>query len=189
MVGEASSSDEALATALRVRPDVVLMDVSMPGAGGIEVTRQLHELLPATKVVILTLHEDEALLREAIRVGACGYIVKRAVESELFAAIEAAQRGEVYVHPSMTRALLASPGSQALRKPAAPQGPAGGGLTRRELDVVRLLARGYTNRQIADEMELSVRTVETHRANVMAKLELSSRAELVRWVADRRLFE
>ena len=180
VVGEASSSDEALATALQVRPDLVLMDLSMPGEGGIAVTRLLREKLPEARVVILTLHEDEALLKEAIRAGAVGYIVKRAVESELLAALHAARRGEIYVHPSMTKFLLqAAPPERSPREKERI-------LTRRELDVVRLLACGYTNRQIGEELDLSVRTVETHRANVMAKLGISGRAELVRWAAARR---
>ncbi len=182
VVGEASNGNEALASALRLRPEVVLMDVSMPGPGGIETTRNIRERLPDVKVVILTVHEDEALLREAVRAGASGYVVKRAVESELFAAIAAALRGDVYVHPSMTRALLKTPvrspsPSRILRERAK-------SLTPREVDVLRLLALGYTNRQIGSELDLSVRTVETHRSNIMAKLGLSSRVEMVRWAAE-----
>ena len=180
VVGEASNGNEALASALRLRPEVVLMDVSMPGPGGIETTRNLRERLPDVKVVILTVHEDEALLREAVRAGASGYVVKRSVESELFAAIAAALRGDVYVHPSITRALLKTPvpsPSRILRERAR-------SLTPREVDVLRLLALGYTNRQIGSELDLSVRTVETHRSNIMAKLGLSSRVEMVRWAAE-----
>lgn len=183
VVGEADTSDGAVCAALSLKPDVVLLDLSIPGVGGIDVTRQLCEKLPDTKVVILTVHEDVALLRAALDAGAAGYVVKRAVESELLSAIMAAVNGDVYVHPSMTRALLEE------KRPEQP--PPGRGspvaVTARELDVVKLIVRGYTNRQVADELGLSIRTVESHRASIMGKLGISSRAELVRWAAERKL--
>jgi CheY-like chemotaxis protein len=104
VVGEAASGEEALRVALERRPDIILLDVSMPGVGGLEATKMLKEKLPKTHVLILTVHEDETLLREAIRAGASGYIIKRAVESELIGAIHAVQRGELYVHPARTAA-------------------------------------------------------------------------------------
>ncbi len=183
IVGEAGSSEEALRAAVSLLPDIVLLDLSIPGIGGIEVTRQLHERLPRTKILILTVHEDAALVREALNAGASGYVIKRAVESELLAAIESAQRGDLYVHPSMTRALLeeqqADPPRRRRGEPEA--------LTSRETDIVRLIARGFTNKQIADSLNLSVRTVEAHRANIMGKLGVSSRAELVRWASEHKL--
>ena len=183
VVGEASDSDEAYRAAVELKPDIVLMDISMPGIGGIEVTRKLHASLPGTKVLILTVHEDVAFFREAMKAGAVGYVVKRAVESDLLAAIEAAQRGELYVHSSMTRALLDVNRCSA----PLPRRDDDEALTPRESGVLKLLTRGYTNRQIADELGVSIRTVETHRANILGKLGLSSRAELVRWAADHKL--
>ncbi|HEX9116354.1 MAG TPA: response regulator transcription factor, partial [Anaerolineae bacterium] len=168
VLGEAADGQEALAVATELRPDIVLLDLSMPGMNGIEVTRQLKAALPATLVLILTVHEDESLLQEAIRVGASGYIIKRAVESELINAIRAVSRGEMYVHPAMTRALM---------KDLAPRVVSNTDplkiLTRREIEVLRYIAQGHTNRQIADALCLSVRTVESHRANLMSKLNLS----------------
>jgi len=184
VVGEASDGSETLRVAEELRPDIVLLDLSMPGAGGIEVTRRLKEFLPETRVLILTVHEDATLLREAIRAGAAGYILKRAVESDIVAAIHAAQRGELYVHPAMTRLLLQEPAS----KPR-PRGGDPNALSRRERDVLRLLARGYTNRQAAEELGLSVRTVEAHRASLMTKLGLRNRVELVRWAAANKLLD
>lgn len=182
VLAEARDSVEVLNVSVRLQPDVVLMDISMPGAGGIETTRKLKERLPSARVLILTIHEDKALLREAIQAGADGYILKRAVESELITAIHAVMRGELYVHPAMTRALLPE-------QPTATPAPSGlvEPLTTREVDVLRLIVRGYTNRQMADQLNLSVRTVESHRANLMDKLGLHSRVELVRWATENGL--
>jgi two-component system response regulator NreC len=184
IVGEASDGDETLRLAGELHPDIVLLDVSMPGIGGIEVTRHLKQHLPETHVLILTVHEDRTLLREAIRAGASGYILKRAAEAEMVAAIEAARRGELYVHPAMTRLLLQD---HVPKRSPRRGGPSA--VSPRERDVLRLLARGYTNRQAAEELGLSVRTVEAHRANLMAKLGLRNRAELVRWAAANKLID
>jgi DNA-binding NarL/FixJ family response regulator len=184
VVCEAADDSETLRVAEELRPDIVLLDISMPGAGGIEATRRLRELLPATRVLILTVHEDSTLLREAIRAGAAGYLLKRAVEPEIMAAIDAVQRGELYVHPAMTRLLLQDPTPRG-----HPRGGDPSALSRRERDVVRLLARGYTNRQAAEELQLSARTVEAHRASLMSKLGLHNRAELVRWAAANKLLD
>ena len=182
VIGEAATGDEVLQIASEMQPDIVLLDLNMPGPGGIEVTRRLREVAPETRVLVLTLHEDEGLVRETIESGASGYIIKRAVESELINAIRAVARGEMYIHPSMTRALLDKP-ARSTRAVSEYQES----LTPRETDVLRLIVRGYTNRQAAEELGLSVRTVETHRANLMGKLGLKSRVELVRWAADNDL--
>jgi two-component system response regulator NreC len=184
VVGEAADGQAALRLAGEVHPDVVVMDISMPGADGIEVTRQLKKDSPSVHVLILTVHEDESLLRAAIRAGAAGYIVKRAVESELISAIHAACRGELYVHPSMTRALL-----HDLQPAFVSEDVAVELLTPREIEVLRLVAKGYTNRQIAEDLSISVRTVESHRANVMDKLNLRSRVELVRYATKHGLLD
>jgi len=184
VVGEAVDGEEALRLAKDMRPDVVLLDISMPGSGGIEVTRQLRALLPEARVLILTIHEDETLLREALRVGAAGYITKRAIEPELIHAIFAVWRGDLYIHPALTRALL---------KDISPTDPAEDRadetLTSRESEVLRLLASGYTNRQAANALGISVRTVESHRANIMDKLGLRGRVELVRYAMERGFLE
>lgn len=182
VAGEAATGEEALRETEALRPELILLDLSMPGPGGVELTRQLRQLFPQTRVLILTVHEDEGLLREAIQAGAAGYIVKRAAESELINAIHAVLRDELYIHPSLSRALF-DEGSQ---HPPSSQ-PARGLLTPAELDLLRRLARGYTNHQIANELGLSVRAVETHRANLMAKLDLHTRVELVRWATENQL--
>ncbi|WP_376792665.1 response regulator [Thermoflexus sp.] len=181
VIGEAADSEDAIQKAMALRPDVMLLDISMPGRGGIEVTRFLRKALPELRILILTVHEDEDMLREAIRLGASGYIIKRAVEEELVHAIRAVWRGDLYIHPAMTRALLKDLKAPAVEPVLVEP------LTPRELEVLRLIAMGYTNRQIAEELGISVRTVETHRANLMGKLGLSSRVELVRYAREHGL--
>jgi two-component system response regulator NreC len=184
VVGEADNCEDVQQLTAQLRPDVVLMDISMPVCGGIEATRRVKQRHPQVDVLILTVHEDKSLLRAAIDAGAGGYILKRAVESELINAIRAVARGDLYVHPSMTRALLEDAG-----RPAPVQRNGLDHLTPRELDVLRLVAQGHTNRQIAQKLTLSVRTVESHRANLMGKLGLRSRVELVRYASEQGLLD
>jgi two-component system, NarL family, response regulator NreC len=183
VVGEAGDGNEVLRLTDELRPDLVLMDISMPGQGGIETTRELKQMRPEARVLILTVHEDEELLREAMRAGASGYVVKRALESELLNAIAAVMRGDLYIHPVMTRALVAD----LYNRPAPSTDRQSEQLTPRELQVLGLIAKGDTNLQIADTLVLSVRTVESHRANIMGKLGLHNRAELVRYAMAHRL--
>jgi two-component system response regulator NreC len=181
VVGEAGSGEETLHLAEELRPDVVLLDIGMPGESGIETVRRLKAKLPALKVLFLTMHEEEGMLLEALGAGGDGYLIKRADEAEIIQAIRVVQRGDVYVHPTMTRALLSQ--TETTERPQEPVEP----LTQREIDVLRLLARGNTNRQIAELLGLSTRTVESHRANLMGKLGLSSRVELVTYAEEHRL--
>ena len=180
VVGEATSGEEAMCAAAELHPDIVLMDISMPGPGGLETIRRLKGTVPDARVLILTMHEDSAMIQEYLRAGASGYITKRAAETELVDAIYAVWRGMIYLHPTLMRALVAPP------RPA-PAIPSEEPLTSRELDILRLVVRGNTNRQIAEKLTISVRTVETHRANIMEKLNLHSRAELVRYAAEHGL--
>lgn len=184
IVGVASDTDTAIELAQLHRPDVALMDINMPGIGGIEATRHLTQSLPATRILILTMYEDEDILREALRAGAAGYIIKRAAESELLDAIRAVYQGNNYIHPTMTRSLL-----RALTTLPAPPQSTGEALTAREIEVLSLLVRGLTNRQIADKLTLSVRTVETHRANITGKLGLRSRVDLANYAEAHGLLK
>jgi two-component system response regulator NreC len=182
VVGEAGNGRETFRQVEDLLPDVVLLDIGMPGEDGIQVAKRLKARFPQLRVLFLTMHEDEGLLREAIAVGAAGYIIKRADDSEIINAIHAAHRGELYVHPAMTRALVQP---RAPERPGAATGDTP--LTRREVEILKLLARGHTNRQIADALSLSVRTVEGHRSNLMGKLGLSSRVELVTYAEKHGL--
>lgn len=185
VVADADNGEDALRLTGELRPEVVLLDVNMPGMGGIEVTRRIKELHPETRILILTVHEDESLFQEAMQAGASGYIIKRAVESELIDAIRAVKRGDLYVHPAMTRALLREISPQPAAKDDGPIEA----LTRREVDVLKLIAQGYTNRQTAEALSISVRTVESHRANLMGKLNLRSRVDLVRYAKEHEFIE
>ena len=182
VVGEAKDGSETLELAGTLHPDVVLLDVTMPPENGIKTAKRLKAEYPEIVLLFLTMHEDEALLHEALRAGAAGYVTKRAEESEILQAIHAVIHGDIYVHPAMTRALLHRPVTTEHRR-----GVPEVSLTRRELDVLRLLAKGNTNRQIANLLNLSMRTVENHRANLMGKLGLVSRVELVSYAEQHNL--
>lgn len=184
VVGEAADAAACLRLAHGVRPDVVLLDVSMPGLGPVPTIRQLRRDTPGVQVLILTMHEDAAILREVLDAGASGYVIKRAAESELLNAIRAVRRGDLYVHPTMTRALLEQP-TTASPSHTAPAEI----LTPREIDVLRLVALGYTNRQMAVELGISIKTVETHRANIAAKLGSKRRVDLVRYAREQGLLK
>ena len=184
LVGEASGGVEAVELALRLRPDILLLDMSMPDQDGLAVTRQVRAQVPAARILILTVHEDVGLLREAIKAGASGYVVKRAAEAELIAAIATVLRGDLYVDPALLPSLLREEAPKA-----APEEDAREPLTPRESEVLRLIAQGYTNRQIGEALTLSVRTVEGHRANLSAKLGMHSRVELVRYAREHGLIQ
>lgn len=184
VVAESSDGGDAVAKALELKPDVVLMDLSMPNVGGIEATRQLLQREPGMGILILTVHEDESLLKEVIRAGAAGYIVKRAAPEDLIHAIRVVARGDLYVHPTMTRLLFNEPAKDAVQA-----GTSVDTLTLREIEVLQLLAKGYTNRQIAGQLSLSPRTVEGHRANIAGKLGLHSRVELVEYAEKHGLLK
>jgi two-component system response regulator NreC len=179
VVGEAEDGYTALQRISELKPNIVLLDISLPGLSGIEVARQVRELSPMTRVLMLTVHEDEGMLRESIRAGAHGYILKRAVDSDLIQAIRVVSQGHMYIYPSLTSALVKDLSPHA----ASPESTIEA-LTPREKDVLRLLARGYTNRQIAEEMNLSTRTIEGHRASLVNKLGVSSRVELMNYVEE-----
>jgi two-component system response regulator NreC len=184
LVGEASGGEEALRLVESLQPDVLVLDLSMPDMDGIQVTRSIHSTAPEVRVLILTVHEDEALLREAIRAGAAGYILKHAAEAELISAINTVQMGDIYVHPKLVQSLLVEPQKHTPLRSQPDEI-----LTPRELDVLNRIVQGYTNRQIAEELTLSVRTVEGYRANMTKKLGLNSRAELVRYAREHGLLD
>jgi len=179
MAGEAAGGLEAISLVEKIQPDVVVLDLSMPDIDGVQVTRELRARYPEIRILILTVHEDEALLREVIKSGASGYILKHAAEKELNEAIKRVFVGEMYVDPKMLPALF----KHTRSFPSRPE-TLGEPLTPREVDVLKLIVDGYTNRQIGEELHISMRTVEGHRANIYGKLGLHSRVELVRYAKE-----
>jgi two-component system response regulator NreC len=184
LVGEATGGYEAVEMVTNSRPDILVLDLSMPDLDGIAVTKKLISLYPELKILILTLHEDDALLREAIKSGASGYVLKRAAESELISAIQFVMRGDMYIDPSMLRYLIDETGRSTGANQESVEA-----LTPREIDVLKLIVQGYTNRQIGEVLSISVRTVEGHRSNLSGKLGVSSRVELVRYAREHGLLE
>jgi two-component system, NarL family, response regulator NreC len=183
VVGDAGNAEDAVAIARAERPDVFVMDLGLPGTGGITATRQVREASPSTVVLILTVHDDVGYLRKAFDAGASGYLVKEAADVELVQAVRTVAAGGQYVHPSLGAALLAP--ETAHPKLAGP----GGELSEREQEVLRLIALGLTNAEIGERLYVSVRTVETHRAHIHQKLNLKTRAELVGFARDAGLLE
>jgi DNA-binding NarL/FixJ family response regulator len=183
VVGEAGTAEEAVALAGATKPDVFVMDLGLPGTSGIAATREVVAANPSTKVLVLTVHDDVAYLRKAFDAGARGYLVKEAADVELILAVRHVATGQDYVHPALGAALLA-PGATAPRA-----GGPGGELSERELEVLRLVALGHTNAEIAAELYVSVRTVETHRAHLQQKLGIKTRADLVRYAREIGLLE
>lgn len=183
VVGEAGNADDAVALAASERPDVFVMDLGLPGVNGIEATRRVRDASPTTQVLVLTVHDDVAYLRKAFDAGARGYLVKDAADVELVLAVRRVAGGDEYVHPRLGAALL----EPSVSGPRA--GGPGGELSDRELEVLRLVALGHTNADIAAELYVSVRTVETHRAHVQQKLGIKARAELVRYARERGLLD
>lgn len=178
VVGEAEDGDSAVREAERLRPDVALIDVNMPRMDGLAAIPRLRQMVPEVKILMLTMYDDEGYLRRALEHGAAGYVLKKAADSELMAAIRAVARGETYVYPSLTHLLV----NRYLGRPEdARQGLSPSGLSEREIAVLKLLAAGYTSLQVGGQLGLSGKTVETYKARVMEKLALRSRAELVRY--------
>jgi two-component system nitrate/nitrite response regulator NarL len=173
VIGEAGSGEEALDLARQLQPDVVLMDVKMPGIGGVEATRRLLELMPPARVLMLTVSEEEESLFAAIHAGARGYILKNANADELLEGIRRVHAGEAMISPAMTFRLM-----QVLRSGGAPASASELPLTPREQDVFHLLVRGASNREIAESLTISENTVKTHVRNILDKLELDNRVEV-----------
>jgi two-component system, NarL family, response regulator NreC len=183
VVGEAANGGEVLELAASLQPDLILLDLSMPGLGGLEALPLLRKQHPGAKILMLTMYDDESYLRQALRDGAAGYVLKKAADSELLSAIRAVMRGELYVHASLTRTLLEDLLPPTTDNHANPWDT----LSDREREVLLLVARGYTSAKIAERLSLSPKTVETYRARGIEKLGLRSRAALVQFALAHNL--
>jgi DNA-binding NarL/FixJ family response regulator len=182
VIGEAADGAQAREIAVRERPDLAILDVRMPKLTGLQVTREIKRQAPEVSVLILSMHDDERYLFEALKAGASGYVLKTQADADLMEAIRAVERGEPFLTPSAQQALI---------KDVLERGPdeAGEGLTPREEEIVKLVAEAHTTREIAQILHLSEKTVENHRGNAMRKLGMRDRVELVRYAIRRGLIE
>ncbi len=186
VVREVGSGQEAVQAAIEATPDVLLMDITMPGLNGLDATREIRRRAPGVSVLILTMHDREDYLFQALRAGAAGYVLKGADIQELLSAIRSVRRGDVYLYPTVTKKLLAD----YLRRVDSGQEPEGyDGLTEREREVLRLIAQGMTTAEIAQALCLSPHTVETHRDHIMDKLNLHRKAELIKYALRKGLID
>jgi len=179
---EAGNAADAVRLARLHKPDVVLLDVVMPGGSGLDAAPEIKEAAPKARILVLSMQDDPSYVRQAFSAGASGYLLKEAADNELVAAVREVAGGGSYVHPTLGARLAAAEAEAQARAAADP-------LSEREREVLRLLALGHTNQEIAKMLFISVRTAETHRAHIMQKLRLSTRAELVRYALDHGLLE
>jgi DNA-binding NarL/FixJ family response regulator len=179
VIGEAGNGREAVERATLLKPDVLIMDISMPEMNGAEATAQLKKVCPGCKVLVLTVHEDNGYLHELLEAGASGYLLKQTATVELINAVRAVAAGAVYLDPHVAGDVVQGFVRQKRRERGAVRE-----LSDREMRVLRLIAEGYSNKEIAAQLELSVKTIETYKTRSMEKLELHSRVEIVRYAAD-----
>lgn len=178
VVGEASSGEEAIVKTKEYHPDIVLMDITMPVMSGLEATRQIKQQYPDVSILILTMHEGDEYFFKSLDAGASGYFIKGGSSTELISALRAVYQGAVFLYPTMAKKLL---GNYLEQVKAGQDKDSYDGLTGREREILKLIAEGRTNQEIAELLVLSSATVQTHRANIMAKLGLHSRTELTKY--------
>jgi two-component system, NarL family, response regulator NreC len=186
VIGEAQDGRQAIREARRLQPDIVLMDITMPDINGIEATREIKKVAPDVKVLILTMHEHDEYIFQALRAGASGYMLKEAADTELITALHVIRSGQFYLSP-MAQSVMVGDYLQRVR--TGEEKDSYSTLTEREREILKLVAEGYTNNQIAERLVISPKTVDTHRTHIMDKLNLHSRAELVKYAMRRGLLE
>jgi two-component system response regulator NreC len=186
VVGEAQDGRQSIYEAQRLHPDIILMDITMPDMNGIEATRQIKKLLPEAKVLMLTMHENDEYVFQALRAGASGYLLKEAADTDLIRALHVVYSGQFYLSPIAQSVMV---GDYLQRVRSGEEKDSYSSLTEREREILKLVAEGYTNNQIAERLVISPKTVDTHRTHVMDKLNLHSRAELVKYAMRRGLLE
>lgn len=186
VIGEAQDGRQAIHEAQRLQPDVILMDITMPDMNGIEATKQIKRAQSEIKVLILTMHEHDEYIFQALRAGASGYMLKEAADTELITALHVVQSGQFYLSPAAQSVMV---GDYLQRVRTGEEKDSYSSLTEREREILKLVAEGYTNNQIAERLVISPKTVDTHRTHIMDKLNLHSRAELVKYAMRRGLLE
>jgi len=185
VVGEAEDGRSAVRMTRKLGPDVVIMDVTMPLLNGLEATRKIRRSCPRVKVLILSMHDNEEYIRHALASGAMGYILKDAAARDLLAAIREVHRGEAVLSPAITRLVI----EDYLRWGDIGAERVANGLSAREREVLQLIAEGYTNKQIAEILHISIKTVQAHRGNIMSKLDLHDRGDLIKYAIQKKIIE
>ena len=185
VIGEAEDGIATVKMTAQLQPDVVVMDIAMPLLNGLEATRQIKRDFSQVKVLILTMHENEEYIRQVLAAGALGYVLKDAAARDLLGAIRAVYQGEAVLSPAITRLVI----EDYLRWGDIRPPDSSNGLTSREREVLQLIAEGYTNKEIADILCLSVKTVQSHRTNLMGKLDLHDRGELIKYAIQKKIIE
>lgn len=185
VIGEAEDGQTAVKMATQLDPDIVIMDIAMPLLNGLEATRHIRRDSPQVKVLILTMHENEEYIRQVLAAGAFGYVLKDAAARDLLGAIRAVYNGESVLSPAITRLVI----EDYLRWGDMQPVDASNGLTSREREVLQLIAEGYTNKEIAEILCLSIKTIQSHRMNLMSKLDLHDRGELIKYAIQKKIIE
>lgn len=185
VIGEAEDGRTAVTMASQLKPDVVVMDIAMPLLNGLEATRQIKTQCPGVKVLILSMHDNEEYIRQVLEAGAMGYILKDAAARELISAIQSVHRGEAVLSPAVTRLVI----EDYLRWGGLRPQAEADSLSPREREVLQLIAEGYTNKQIAEILSISIKTVQAHRNNLMQKLDLHDRGELIKYAIQKKIIE
>ncbi len=186
VVGEASDGRQAVEMAAEFRPDVILMDIAMPSLNGLEATKQIRRDRPAARVLVLTMYESDEYVSQMLEAGAAGYVLKKVAGSELVYAIRAVSQGEAFLYPSITKRLVED---YLRRVESGQERDSFDGLTDREREVLQLVAEGHTNKEMATLLNLSVRTVQNHRAHIMEKLGMHDRGELIKYAIQKGIIE
>jgi DNA-binding NarL/FixJ family response regulator len=188
VVGEAADGSECLRVAQALQPDVILLDINMPGVNGLDALPLLRQSAPNSRILVLTMHDDITYLRQVLRAGGAGYVLKQAADKELLSAIRTVYNGGTFLHPAHAQALLNEPAPVSADEEKNDD-KALAQLSEREQETLRLIALGYSNKEIAEKLFLSVKTVETYKARIMEKLDLTTRAALVRFALQHKLLD
>jgi two-component system response regulator NreC len=183
VVGEAANGEDAVNRVKQLTPDVVLMDISMPGVNGLEAAARIRDAVPTAKVLILTVHETDQYVSQMLNVGAAGYVVKSVSSSDLLGAVRSVYGGDVYLYPSIARMIIQDFLRQSVAPPVEPKDD----LTPRETEILKLIAADLRNKEIADQLGISLKTVQTHRTSIMGKLGLHDRTQLVKYAIRKGL--
>ena len=185
VIGEAGDGQATVKMTAQLQPDVVVMDIAMPLLNGLEATRQIQRDFPQVKVLILTMHDNEEYIRQVLAAGALGYVLKDAAARDLLGAIRAVYQGEAVLSPAITRLVI----EDYLRWGDIRPPDSSNGLTSREREVLQLIAEGYTNKEIAEILCISIKTVQSHRTNLMSKLDLHDRGELIKYAIQKKIID